>query len=99
MKRYDQNILDCYDRVMESADVMIEDENGKFVRYEEAAAEIDRLTAERENAITLLERVYHAVEKPDWAEGECWNEVALDVRFAIDDVRGDGYLAMKERER
>jgi len=34
----------------------------------------------------LLARAYKAATKPEWEEGECWNEVSSDVRWEGIDV-------------
>ena len=31
----------------------------------------------------LLKRAYIASQKPHWAEGECFNEVSLDIIFSL----------------
>lgn len=40
--------------------------------------------------VSLLRRFYVAYHKPEWAEGECAEEVTTDVRLLLDELALDG---------
>ena len=62
-------------------------------------ARLDSANAEIKKLVRVLERAYLAHHKPEWAEGECWNEVDLDVVFAVEDHEGPGTLRRKARRQ
>lgn len=50
-----------------------------IAEVKEATVEFRKLRETAERRRLLLGRAYRAMAKPEWEEGECWNEVALDV--------------------